>query len=305
MRTLAPDELLTDRPRPGVARLTINRPARRNAQDTALIVGIDAALVAAGQDPEVKVIVVAAAGPHFSGGHDLKEPDIYAATEARTVRAAWVDDTGQGIEPQMAREKDLYLETCERWRNLPKPTIAQVQGLCVAGGLMLAWPCDLIVAAEDAVFVDNTVGLGVNGHEFFVHHLELGVRKAKEMLFTGDGVDAREALARGMINHVVRKADLEAFTLDIAERIARRPTFALKLAKLTLNAAQDAAGRRETLTTAFALHQLAHSHNMLTHDCLVDPSGLGPALAQIDVDQIRGRRGGAGRLLERTDRSNA
>ncbi|HEX7946452.1 MAG TPA: enoyl-CoA hydratase [Phenylobacterium sp.] len=291
MRTLAPDELLTDRPRPGVARLTINRPARRNAQDTALIVGIDAALVAAGQDPDVKVIVVAAAGPHFSGGHDLKEPDIYAATEARTVRAAWVDDTGQGIEPQMAREKDLYLETCERWRNLPKPTIAQVQGLCVAGGLMLAWPCDLIVAAEDAVFVDNTVGLGVNGHEFFVHHLEVGVRKAKEMLFTGDGVDAHEALRRGMVNHVVPNAGLEAFTLDLAGRIAQRPTFALKLAKLALNAAQDAAGRRETLTTSFALHQLAHSHNMLTHDCLVDPSGLGPTLSQIDVEQIRGRRG--------------
>lgn len=291
MRTLAPDELLADRPRPGVARLTVNRPARRNAQDTALIAGIDAALVAACQDPDVKVVVVAAAGPHFSGGHDLKEADIYAAIEARPGRAAWIDDTGQGVEPQMAREKDLYLETCERWRNLPKPMIAQVQGLCVAGGLMLAWPCDLIVAAEDAIFVDNTVALGVNGHEFFVHHLEVGVRKAKEMLFTGDGIDAREALRRGMVNHVVPNAGLEAFTLHLAARIAQRPAFALKLAKLALNAAQDAGGRRETLTTAFALHQLAHSHNMLTHDCLVDPSGLGPALSQIDVNQIRGRRG--------------
>jgi enoyl-CoA hydratase len=234
------------------------------------------------------VIIVAGGGAHFSAGHDLKEENIYAAMERGS--SSWVDDTQNGIEPQMARENELYLEMCERWRSISKPTIAQVHGRCVAGGLMLAWPCDLIVAAEDAVFVDNTVSLGVNGCEFFMHVWELGLRKAKEMLFTGDSVDAHEAWRLGMVNHVVPRSELEAFTLRLAERIAAKPVFALKLAKMTANAVQDGQGRRNSMITSFALHQLAHSHNMQVHNCLVDPSGLGPALSSINLSNINGRR---------------
>jgi enoyl-CoA hydratase len=283
-------EVLFETPAPGVARLVVNRPERRNAQDTELIDHIDEALHSAARRRDVKVIILAASGPHFSAGHDLRESDIYAATEGLPGRPGWVDDTHQGIEPQFAREKTLYLEMCERWRNLSKPTIAQVQGMCVAGGLMLAWPCDLIVAAEDAMFIDNTVALGVNGCEFFAHVWELGIRKAKEMLFTGGGVSAAEAHRLGMVNHVVARDQLEAFTLDLAIRIAAQPMFALKLTKLAANAVQDAQGRRNGLNTTFALHQLAHSHNMQVHDCLVDPNGLGSALNSIDLTNIVGRR---------------
>ena len=287
----SPDQRLhVDWPAEKVCRLTLDRTDAHNAQDTALIDAIDQCLSEASRDPGTHVIIIAAEGKNFSSGHDLKEREIYAATSRLTPRGTWADDTGEGIEPQMAREIELYLGMCERWRNLSKPVIAQVQGGCVAGGLALAWPCDLIVAADDAWFMDPTVALGVNGHEYFVHGLELGIRKAKEFLFTGTRLSANDALACGMVNRVVPREDLEAETVALAEQIAAQPVFALKLTKLALNAAEDAMGRAATLKTSFALHQLAHSHNMQVHDCLVDPQGLGPALSAIDLANISGKR---------------
>jgi len=183
-----------------------------------------------------------------------------------------------GAEAQYAREQEIYLGFCERWRNIPKPTMALVQGKVIAGGLMLIWPCDLIVAAEDAEFLDHTVAMGVGGAEFFAHPWELGVRKAKEFLFTADWIGAKEAHRLGMVNHVVPRAELETFGLAMAERIAQKPLFALKLTKQAINAAQDAQGRVSAMQTSFALHHLAHAHNMLAHGKLVDPTGLMPAL---------------------------
>jgi enoyl-CoA hydratase len=178
----------------------------------------------------------------------------------------------------MSREKEIYIGFSERWRNIPKPTIAQVQGKVIAGGLMLVWPCDIVVAADDAMFLDNTVSMGVGGAEFFAHPWELGVRKAKEMLFTADWLTAADAMRLGMVNHVVPLTELGDFTLSLANRIAQKPSFALKLAKEAVNAAQDAQGRVSALQTAFALHQLAHSHNMQVHGMLVDPTGISPAV---------------------------
>jgi enoyl-CoA hydratase len=91
-----------------------------------------------------------------------------------------------GNEGRYAREQEIYLQVTRRWRNFPKPTIAQVQGKCIAGGLMLAWACDLIVASDDAQFCDPVVTMGVCGVEWFAHPWELGPRKAKELLFTAD-----------------------------------------------------------------------------------------------------------------------
>src|SRR3546814_12957642 len=111
----------------------------------------------------------------------------------------------------------------ERWRNISKPTIAEVQGKCIAGGLMLIWPCDLIIAGEDALFSDNTVSMGMTGVEYFGHPWELGPRKAKEMLYTSDFLSAHDAHRLGMVNHVVPNADLASFTPDLATRIAQKP----------------------------------------------------------------------------------
>src|SRR5690606_13089593 len=192
---------------------------------------------------DIAVIILAALGPHFSSGHDLREPDLMGKLgEFRTV-GTWAQFSAGGAEGWMAREQELYRGFSERWRNIPKPTIAQVQGKCIAGGLMLVWPCDLIVASEDALFSDNTVSMGMTGVEFFGHPWELGPRKAKEMLFTSDFVTAQDAHRLGMVNQVVPAAELATFTLELASKIAAKPLFALKLAKEAVNAAEDAQGR--------------------------------------------------------------
>lgn len=260
---------------PHVARLTLNRPESRNAQDTSLLYALNDAFDRAARDEAIKVIILAANGPHFSSGHDLREGGSIAEQMAPfDPVGTWCGFGCAGAESRMAREKEIYLGLSERWRNIPKPTIAQVQGKCIAGGLMLAWPCDLIVAADDAAFCDNTVGMGVGGVEYFGHPWELGPRKAKELLFTADWLTAAEAKALGMVNHVVPASDLPAFTLALAQRIAAKPAFALKLAKEAVNAAEDAQGRVGAMNTAFALHQLAHSHNMQVHGLPVDPAGV-------------------------------
>jgi enoyl-CoA hydratase len=270
--------LLYEMPAPHVARIVLNRPDTRNAQDTRLLYELNDAFDKAAQDGTVKVIILAANGPHFSSGHDLRERDALATMKEFPTVGTWCGFECAGAEAQMAREKEIYIGFSERWRNIPKPTIAEVQGKCIAGGLMLVWPCDIIVAADDASFLDNTVSMGVGGAEFFNHPWELGVRKAKELLFTADWLSAAEAEKLGMVNHVVTNEKLSSFTLDLARRIAQKPLFALKLAKEAVNAAQDAQGRSSAMQTAFALHQLAHSHNMQIHGMLIDPTGISPAV---------------------------
>lgn len=258
-----------------VARISLNRPETRNAQNSKLLYELNDAFNKAAADNDISVIILAANGPHFSSGHDLREPDPIAALKDHATVGTWCGFSSEGAEGWMAREKELYQGLSERWRNIPKPTIAQVQGKCIAGGLMLVWPCDLIVASEDAQFADNTVSMGMTGVEFFGHPWELGPRKAKEMLFTSDFVSAQEAHRLGMVNHVVPVADLAEATLELASRIAAKPLFALKLAKESVNAAQDAQGRISAMQTAFALHQLGHSHNMQVHGLPIDPRGTG------------------------------
>ncbi len=267
--------ILYETPAAGVARLVLNRPESRNAQDTILLYALNTAFDQAARDDAIKVIILSAAGPHFSSGHDLREQgSITDQMAGHDPVGTWCGFGCAGAEGRMAREKEVYLGLSERWRNIPKPTIAQVQGKCIAGGLMLAWPCDLIVAADDAAFCDNTVGMGVAGVEYFAHPWELGPRKAKELLFTADWLTAQDAKALGMVNHVVPASELAMFTLDLATRIASKPMFALKLAKEAVNAAEDAQGRVSAMQTAFALHQLAHSHNMQVHGMPIDPGGL-------------------------------
>ncbi len=268
------ETILIDKPDAAISRITLNRPEARNAQNAKLLYELNAAFDVAAQDPDTKVIILAAMGPHFSSGHDLKDRNQLEQIKAQKPVGTWCGFECAGAEAQMSREKEIYLGFCERWRNIPKPTIAQVQGKVIAGGLMLVWPCDIVIAAEDAMFADNTVGMGVNGVEYLAHPWELGARKAKELLFTSDWIDAKEAHRLGMVNHVVPLDQLETFTLAMARKIAMKPGFALKLCKESVNAAEDAQGRVSAMSTAFALHQLAHSHNMQVHGIAIDPSGI-------------------------------
>ncbi|MGY1815315.1 enoyl-CoA hydratase [Blastococcus sp. SYSU D00820] len=264
-----------------VAVISLNRPEKRNAQNLDLLYRLDEAFVRAVRDDAVTVVVLRAEGPDFSSGHDLLDD---AELADFPLTSSWGGFDLPGAEGWMAREYEIYLGLSMRWRNLPKPTIAAVQGRVIAGGLMLVWPCDLIVAAEDARFRDPTVAMGVNGVEMFNHPWELGVRKAKEMLFTGDWVDARTAEAMGMVNQVVPPAELDARVMDLARRIAGRSRFGLKLAKQAVNQMQDAQGYWTAQQAAMALQQLGHTHNLQQFGDRVDPSGFPTVLRGKDPE---------------------
>jgi enoyl-CoA hydratase len=263
-------------PEPGIARIVLARPETRNSQDTRLLYELNDAFDRAARDDEVRVIILAADGPHFSSGHDLREnrDDAMRTMEDFRTVGTWCGFECDGAPGLMAREKEIYIGFSERWRNIPKPTIAEVQGKVIAGGLMLVWPCDIVIAADDAVFADNTVAMGIAGAEFFNYPWELGVRKAKEMLFTSDAISAQDAHRLGMVNHVVHRDELSAFTTDLAKRIAAQPLFALRLVKESVNATQDNQGRVNAMQTSFVSHQLCHAHNMLTGGQIIDMSFL-------------------------------
>jgi enoyl-CoA hydratase len=248
-----------------VAIVTMNRPQYRNAQNAQMTFALDQALLRAAQDDAVKVIVLAGAGTHFSAGHDIGTPerDIHKSF-GRVATMWWEHADKTGPEAIFVREQELYLGMCRRWRDLPKPTIATVQGACVAGGLMLAWACDLIVASDDAFFADPVVRMGIPGVEYFAHPFAMNPRIAKEFLFLGEKMSAERAFAVGMINRVVPREKLRDETTAIATRIAQMPRFALALTKRAVNQAEDRMGLRDTMDAAFALHHLAHAHNAIT-----------------------------------------
>jgi len=256
-----------------VARITLNRPEKKNAQDLQMLYDLDAAFKHAAADTGIKVIILAAAGDTFSSGHDIVSRGEQGV-ENRPHVGLWLEFDAPGQEGMMAREWEVYLGLCERWRSLPKPTIAQVNGKCIAGGLMLAWACDLIVAEPDALFQDPVVTFGMCGAEFFMHPFELGVRRAKDWLFTSDWLTAEQAQAIGMVNRIYPKATLAEETLALARRIALKPAFGLKMAKEALNQSQDACGRRTAMLQSFSIHQLCHSHWRSIYGIPVDPNGL-------------------------------
>ncbi|WP_330275043.1 enoyl-CoA hydratase [Lentzea sp. NBC_00516] len=248
--------------RDAVAVVTMNRPEYRNAQNSAMTYALDEAFTRAVNDDEVKVIVLAGAGDHFSAGHDIGSPgrDVDVSFERKAVM--WWDHVGrEGGDLRFAREMEVYLGMCRRWREIPKPTIAMVQGACVAGGLMLAWVCDLIVAAEDAFFADPVVRMGIPGVEYFAHPWMLGPRAAKEVLFTGDRFSAQRAYEWGMVSRVVPRAELESSTFQLASRITAMPRFGLALAKKAVNQSEDLMGLRAGMDSVFGLHHFAHAHN--------------------------------------------
>jgi enoyl-CoA hydratase/carnithine racemase len=227
-----------------VAVITLNRPEAANAQSFAFLDELDAAWTRAETDDEVRVIVLNANGRHFSAGHDLSGGDSAPPTLAEMY----------------GNEARRYLGYSLRWRNVPKPTIAAVQGACIAAGLMLCWPCDLIIAADNAYFSDPVINMGIGGVEYHGHTWELGARKAKELLFTGRRVTAQDAERIGMVNRVVPLDSLQDETLALAEEIARKHPFALRQAKRSVNQTLDVQGFQTALQAVFDVHQTAHGH---------------------------------------------
>lgn len=256
------EEPVTYEVRGNVALVTLNRPEYRNAQNSAMTYALDAAFSRAVDDDAVKVIVLAGNGKHFSAGHDIGTPgrDVDQTFDRKAV--IWWDHTDkEGVDSRFARESEVYLGMCRRWREIPKPMIAMVQGACIAGGLMLAWSCDFIVASDDAFFSDPVVRMGIPGVEYFAHPWVTNPRFAKEMLFTGDRFSAQRAYELGMVNHLYTRDELEASTLELAERIAAMPRLGLALAKKAVNQVEDAQGMRASMDSVFGLHHAAHAHN--------------------------------------------
>ncbi|QIL73267.1 enoyl-CoA hydratase [Diaphorobacter sp. HDW4B] len=246
----------------GIATVTMNRPTFNNVQNSQMTYALDDAFRRAVDDDAVKVIVLAGSGKHFSAGHDIGTPgrDINKSFERKHL---WWDHVNKpGGEQLFVREQEVYLGMCRRWRDIPKPTIAMVQGACVAGGLMLAWVCDFIVASDDAFFQDPVVRMGIPGVEYFAHANEMHTRIAKEFLMLGERMSAERAYQMGMVNRVVPRADLQAQVLSIAQKLAAQPRMGLSLTKTVMNRAEELQGLRATMEMAYGYHHFAHAHSL-------------------------------------------
>jgi enoyl-CoA hydratase/carnithine racemase len=260
-----------------IATITLNRPEAANAQTLELLDELDAAWERAADDPEVRVIVLQANGRHFSAGHDIK-----------AVGPDGTDGDGWRLGDIYQIEARRFVGYSLKWRNVPKPSIAAVQGACIAGGLLLCWPCDLIIAADNATFSDPVVSLGIGGVEYHGHTWEWGARKAKELLFTGRKMTAAEAERLGMVNRVVALDDLRGTTRALAEEIAAKHPFALRQAKRAVNQTLDIQGCYAAIQAVFDVHQTGHGHAL-------SESGL-PILMTLDgmKSELAGSKGTSG-----------
>lgn len=248
-----------------IARIWLNRPETQNAQSRTMLVQLDDAFTRAESDDAVRVVILAARGKNFSAGHDLGSEKAMLERQPGPAQhptfSAYGATRSGTAEKTYLQEWHFYFENTCRWRDLRKITIAQVQGNAISAGLMLVWACDLIVAADDAKFSDVVgVRLGMPGVEYYAHPWEFGPRKAKELLLTGDSIDADEAYRLGMVSKVFPRDELEQRTLEFARRVAERPTIAALLVKDSVNAATDSMGFTEALRHGFHIHQLGHAH---------------------------------------------
>lgn len=246
-----------------VAWIALNRPQFNNAQNSQMTYAIDAAFRRAVDDDAIRAIVLKGNGKHFSAGHDIGTPgrDLYKSWDRQHL----LYDHGNkpGAEMLYTREQEVYIGMCRRWRDIPKPTIAMIHGACVAGALMLAWVCDLIIASEDAYFQDPVGRMGIPGVEYFAHAFELPPRVAKEFLLLGERMPAPRAYSFGMVNKLVPCDRLEEETRAMAVKLAAQPQLGLWLTKQAINHVEDLRGKRTAMDAVFHMHHFAHAHNEL------------------------------------------
>jgi enoyl-CoA hydratase/carnithine racemase len=229
-----------------VCTITLDRPESANAQNTQLIDELDAAFDRAGDDDDVRVIVLAGEGKHFSAGHDLKEL-LTKGDEWAKLR-----DTPEG---KLHHEQVMYFDRCVKIRDFPKPTIAAVQGACAAAGLMLACMCDLIVAADDAKFSNPVLRMTGAGVELLVEPWELGPRKAKEFLLCAETIGAQDAERLALVNKVVPRSELAEAARAMADKVALVPPVTARAVKDSINRMVDLQGQRESWRYHFMVHQ--------------------------------------------------
>jgi enoyl-CoA hydratase len=262
-----------------VAWITMDRPGFNNAQNGQMTYALDDAFNRAVQDDAVRCIVLAGNGKHFSAGHDIGTPgrDLHKHFDNRLMVPPHINKPA--AELLYTREQEQYLGMCRRWRDIPKPTIAMVQGACIAGGLMLAWVCDLIIASEDAFFQDPVNPLmGIPGVEYFAHAYELPPRVAKEFLLLGERMSAERAYSFGMVNKVVPREDLRSATETWAKKLAGQGRLGNWLTKQAINHVEELRGKRAAMDAVFHMHHFAHAQNdLVTGDSIGGVSGKSAA----------------------------
>jgi enoyl-CoA hydratase len=257
----------------GVAWITLNRPGFNNAQNGQMTYALDDAFNRAVQDDNVRCIVLGGNGKHFSAGHDIGTPgrDVHKHFENRLMVPGHVNKPA--AELLYTREQEQYLGMCRRWRDVPKPTIAMVQGACIAGGLMLAWVCDLIVATDDAFFQDPVNRMGIPGVEYFAHAFELPPRVAKEFLLLGERMTAQRAEQFGMVNKIVTRDELRATVAEMAAKLVAQPRLGNWLTKQAVNHVEELRGKRSAMDAVFHMHHFAHAQNDLVQGSAI--AGMG------------------------------
>ncbi len=257
----------------------MNRPGFNNAQNGQMTYALDDAFNRAVQDDAVRAIVLAGNGKHFSAGHDIGTPgrDLHKHFDNRLMIPPHINKPA--AELLYTREQEQYLGMCRRWRDIPKPTIAMVQGACIAGGLMLAWVCDLIIASEDAFFQDPVNPLmGIPGVEYFAHAYELPPRVAKEFLLLGERMSAERAYSFGMVNKVVPRDELRDAATTWANKLAGQGRLGNWLTKQAINHVEELRGKRAAMDAVFHMHHFAHAQNdLVTGDSIGGVSGKSAA----------------------------
>jgi enoyl-CoA hydratase len=253
-----------------IAIVRTNRPEYRNAQSRILLEEMDDAFIKAERDPAIHVVILQGAGEHFSAGHDLGTPEQQADLEERPY--------APGTFGHLQMTWDLFVDASLRWRDLKKPTIAQVQGYCIFGGYLIASCMDLIVASNDALFLPSHLQL-------FTAPWDLGIRKAKGILFENRFIPATEAYELGFVHKVVPREDLAAETLAQAERIAQNDLLTLRMLKQSINGAQDAMGYRTSVHSAHSNYMVAISGREPRSEDSRQLDGVGAALKKLKQEE--------------------
>jgi enoyl-CoA hydratase len=263
--------------RDGIAVITLNRPEVANAQNSEALKELDDAWGESDSDPNVRVVVMRSEGKNFSAGHDMSGKGDPLLGPQRT-------DGKLTIDTYYDWEERGYLRYARRWRDLVKPSIASVQGKCIAAGLMLCWPCDLIIASENAQFSDPVGLMGMPGVEFFAHPWEFGPRRAKQLLFTASSLSAEQARECGMVNEVVPLDALTERTMELAAQVAAMDPWAIRLAKRAINNAVDAMGFSNSIAANFDIHHLGHAR------AIAETGGKTTVLANLELMKARGKQ---------------
>jgi enoyl-CoA hydratase len=209
-----------------IAVITMTRERYRNALSQQMVSALEEAFDLAANDDQVRVIMLRGAGPTFSAGHDLGSPDAIAMRALRE---------GESMGARYPRTRGMDVDPHLRWRSIPKPTIAVVQGYCIYAAWMLASAMDVIFAADDAKFLPTNFA-------YFAVPWDIGARRAKYLMYDNRFLSAAEALDWGFVQEIHPADELETAAMAYAERVAQQDPFQIRMMKHSIHQMQEIQG---------------------------------------------------------------